>query len=129
MNQNPDSHSTRRIVLPSGRAIEVVHFVFKSPTTRGLHICPECGSRLVQPIEWREPRRRFWELVLSCPNCGWLDEGVFTQDQVDQFEEHLDEGLAEMLNDLRRLTQANMAEEIDRLSTALQTDLILPEDF
>jgi hypothetical protein len=34
-----------------------------------------------------------------------------------------------MLNDLRRLTQANMAEEIDRLSTALQTDLILPEDF
>jgi hypothetical protein len=34
-----------------------------------------------------------------------------------------------MLADLRRLTQANMAEEIERFTSALQSDLILPEDF
>ena len=41
----------------------------------------------------------------------------------------LDDGLAEMLADLKRLTQANMAEEIDRFVTALRADFILPEDF
>ena len=34
-----------------------------------------------------------------------------------------------MLSDLRRLTQANMAEEIERFAAALDADLILPEDF
>ncbi|HEY5189340.1 MAG TPA: hypothetical protein VII87_09920, partial [Solirubrobacteraceae bacterium] len=66
---------------------------------------------------------------LHCPNCDWVTEGVFDQDQVDAFEEHLDAGLADVLADLRSLTQANMAEEIDRFAAALQCDLILPEDF
>ena len=34
-----------------------------------------------------------------------------------------------MLGDLRRLTQANMAEEIERFARALDSDVILPEDF
>ena len=34
-----------------------------------------------------------------------------------------------MLADLQRLTQANMAEEIERFVAALDADLILPEDF
>ena len=83
----------------------------------------------MQPIEWGETGGGFWELILHCPNCDWLTEGVFDQDQVDAFEEHLDDGLADMLGDLRRLTQANMAEEIERFSAALQSDAILPEDF
>jgi len=80
-------------------------------------------------VQWGETAGGLWEIMLQCPNCDWLTESVFDQEQVDQFEEQLDEGLAEMLGDLRRLTQANMAEEIDRFAAALQTDLILPEDF
>jgi hypothetical protein len=129
MSQRPNSHSVRRIVLPSGRSIEVVRFSLDEPTGPGLHACPECQSELVQPVLWGETASGFWELTLHCPNCEWLTEGVFDQDQVDEFEERLDEGLAEMLADLRRLTQANMAEEVDRFTAALQTDLILPEDF
>jgi hypothetical protein len=129
MSQRPDSHSVRRIVLPSGRSIEVVRFSPEEPVSPRLHVCPECQSELVQPVAWGETAGGFWELTLHCPNCEWLTEGVFNQDQVDEFEERLDEGLAEMLADLRRLTQANMAEEIDRFTVALQTDLILPEDF
>ena len=34
-----------------------------------------------------------------------------------------------MLCDLQRLTQANMAEEIERFVAALNADQILPEDF
>jgi hypothetical protein len=124
-----NSPSVRRIVLPSGRSIEVVRFPVETDTTHGLHVCPECSSPLVQPVEWGETTGGFWELTLHCPNCDWTTEGVFDQDQVDAFEERLDEGLADMLGDLRRLTQANMAEEIDRFAAALRADLILPEDF
>ena len=44
-------------------------------------------------------------------------------------EDRLDEGLCKMIADLHRLSQANMAEDIDRFVTALRTDQILPEDF
>jgi hypothetical protein len=129
MEHNPDSHSVRRIVLPSGRSIEVVRFALEPAPGHQLHVCPDCESDLVQPVQWGEATGGFWELSLSCPNCDWYTEGVFDQDQVDDLEERLDEGLAEMLSDLRRLTQANMAEEIDRFAQALESELILPEDF
>ena len=129
MSHQPENHFIRRIVLPSGRTIEVVSFSTADPSTDGLHLCPECGCHLVQPIDWREGPQGFWELTLHCPNCDWLDEGVFDQDQVDALEERLDTGLAEMLCDLRRLTQSNMAEEIERFTAALEGDLVLPEDF
>ena len=83
----------------------------------------------MQPVDWAEAPAESWELTLQCPNCDWRPRACITQDQVDALEEQLDEGLAEMLADLRRLTQANMAEEIERFVAALQRDLILPEDF
>ena len=66
---------------------------------------------------------------MNCPNCDWYTEGLFTQDQVRELEDRLDEGLADMLRDLQRLTQANMADQIDRFINALNADQILPEDF
>jgi hypothetical protein len=129
MSNQPERHSIRRIVLPSGRTIEVVRFYAEETTHPGLHVCPDCASDLVQPIDWSEAPQGLWELILQCPNCFWTDEGVFDQDQVDALEEHLDDGLTDMLSDLRRLTQANMTEEIERFASALNADLILPEDF
>lgn len=129
MSHHPDRHSIRRIVLPSGRAIEVVRFHSDELARPELHMCPDCGSHLVQPIEWAEAPRGLWELLLQCPNCFWFQEGVFSQEQVDGLEAQLDDGLTEMLSDLRRLTQANMSEEIERFAAALNADLILPEDF
>ncbi|MGH2913610.1 MAG: hypothetical protein ACRDMX_01345 [Solirubrobacteraceae bacterium] len=129
MSQPPDRHTVRRIVLPSGRTIEVVRFHGGDVADPGLHVCPQCSSQLVQPVDWAEAPQGFWELVLQCPNCFWFDEGVFDQDQVDGLEQRLDEGLTEMLADLRRLTQANMSEEIERFAAALNANLILPEDF
>jgi hypothetical protein len=129
MNQEPDSRSVRRIVLPSGRAIDLVRSAPKPAAPHGLHVCPECSSNLVQPLEWGEGAGGSWELTLQCPNCHWLVEGVYAREQIDHFEERLDDGLADMLSDLRRLTQANMAEEIERFIAALHADVILPEDF
>ncbi len=129
MNENRDRHSVRRIVLPSGRSIEVVRFEAEDATRRGLHICPACDCELVQPVCWSETEDHRWELTLECPNCGWLEDGIYQREQIDRLEEKLDDGLAEMLADLKRLTQANMADEIDRFIRALNADFILPEDF
>ncbi|HLY65455.1 MAG TPA: hypothetical protein VKU60_07970 [Chloroflexota bacterium] len=130
MSQNPHQHSIRRIVLPSGRTIEVVRFhEADHAIPQGLHVCPACDSQLVQPIAWSEASEAKWELLLSCPNCHWACEGVYTEDEVHALEEELDQGLEDMLRDLQRLTQANMADEIERFSTALHGDHILPEDF
>lgn len=131
MNESHSEHSVHHIVLPSGRKIEVVRFHEQSgaPATGPLHICPQCDSDLVQPLEWAEASDSHWELALRCPNCEWTDQGVFEQEAVEELEEHLDEGLAELLSDLHQLTQANMADEIDRFAAALEADLILPEDF
>jgi len=130
MSHEPNSKSVRRIVLPSGRTIDVVKPAAPQPTpAEGLHVCPQCGSHLVQPLEWGEGQDGTWEMTLGCPNCHWLTEDVFSREQVDRFEEQLDDGLADMLSDLRRMTQANMAEDIERFVYALDADLILPEDF
>ncbi len=123
------SHSVRRIVLPSGRSIEVVRFGEADPPRRGLHICPRCSSDLVQPVAWNEASADHWELTLECPNCWWSAGGVFSRDEVDQLEECLDEGLATVLADLKRLSQSNMAEDIDRFVAALDANYVLPEDF
>ena len=131
MNKQPNEHSVRRIVLPSGRTIDVVRFGAPEPPARpaGLHICPQCSCELVQPLSWSEASQGKWDLTLSCPNCWWSTDGVFGEEEVHALEDQLDRGLEDMLQDLQRLTQANMADQADRFATALQADQILPEDF
>lgn len=130
MNSN-DRHdeSVRRIMLPSGRSIEVVRFTELSSETRELHVCPLCRSDLVQPVAWSEEGDASWQLLLECPNCSWIEQGVYTRDEVEQLEDRLDEGLCAMIADLHRLTQANMADDIERFVNALSADQVLPEDF
>jgi hypothetical protein len=124
-------HSVHRIVLPSGRKIEVVRFE-DDPAgheTHPLHICPECDSPLVQPLSWSETEAEHWELELSCPNCDWREDGIFSQSEIEDLEDRLEDGLSDLLDDLHRLAQANMANEVERFVHALEADLILPEDF
>src|SRR3954454_21748964 len=141
MSQNPDhSHYVRRVVLPSGRSIEVVYFdpqpvEEQAPATTGssvteeLHICPECDAGLVYPVEWEEVSPTQWEVEIRCPNCGFCEVGVYDQDVVDRFDDELDRGTAALVRDLKRLTRANMEDEVERFARALQANAILPEDF
>jgi hypothetical protein len=140
MSQPSDnSHYVRRVVLPSGREIEVVYFdataapadavpVVSSPHT-DLHMCPDCDRHLVYPVEWEEASPTQWEVLLRCPNCEWSHLGVYDQTVVDRFDEQLDRGTECLIDDLTRLTQANMEDEIERFSCALASDAIWPMDF
>jgi hypothetical protein len=130
MSQKPHTnHAVRRIVLPSGRTIEVIRFNDADADRRELNVCTGCQSDLVQPMAWSETPDGRWDLMLECPNCGRSESGTFTRLQVEKLEDHLDEGLTEMIADLQRLTQANMAADVDRFVLALDAGLILPEDF
>jgi hypothetical protein len=141
MSQPSDnSHYIRRVVLPSGRAIEVVYFenlsqtapaapARSAPGVQDLHVCPECEHGFVYPVEWEEHDATRWEVALRCPNCEWATVGLYEQETVDRFDEELDRGTEALVRDLQRLTHANMEEEIERFARALAADAILPEDF
>lgn len=147
MQDHPDSrHYVRRVVLPSGKTIEVVYFeehpavtgtaapVATPPTidTTGdtdLHVCSSCSSSLVYPLDWEEAGETHWQVTLRCPNCEWSGTGIFEQATVEAFDEELDRGTEALVSDLRRMIQANMEQEIDRFVQALDVDALLPEDF
>src|SRR5690242_19831513 len=134
---NENGQYVRRVVLPSGRAIEVVYFEpmaaesapQAAPLVDDLHICPECDRDLVYPVEWEEVSPTHWEVLLRCPNCEWTEVDTFDQPTVDRFDEKLDIGTEILIRDLKRLEQANMEDEVERFVRALGADAILPEDF
>ena len=139
MSRRPP-HVVSTVDLPSGKVLEVVQPETGQPYTRvrptvsadedrDLCICQMCASDLVEPVEWAAAGAGCWGISLSCPNCGYWTEGVFSQECVDRFDERLDDGTAVMVNELKRLRQANMAEDVERFLGALQADAILPEDF
>jgi hypothetical protein len=144
-NRNGD-HQLKRIVLPSGKTIEVVYFdsltaaaaepasapVAPAPRTdeeRDLHLCPDCSSELVYPVAWEEADETHWSITLRCPNCEWGADGVFAQDTCDRFDDELERGTDALTRDYKRLMTANLAEEIERFASALEGDHILPMDF
>jgi hypothetical protein len=140
MSQPDPNHHVRRVVLPSGRSIEVVYFDAPSEAagvrnvpveglTKPLHVCPECTTEMVYPTEWEEVSPTHWEVALRCPSCEWNHVGVYDQNTVDHFDDELDRGTDALVRDLRRLTRANMEEEADRFAAALEADAIWPMDF
>lgn len=138
-------HTVRKVVLPSGKTIEVVYFddqlvsgVPSAPVRDveheqlpdgELHRCGSCDSSLVYPLEWAEAGARHWEVTLRCPNCEWVGTGVFAGEAVERFDAELDRGTECLIADLRRLMQANMEEAVERFSAALNAGHILPIDF
>ena len=98
-------------------------------SSAGMHTCPSCSSVLVQPSSWREQPDGHWLVELHCPECEWWDCDSFSQREVDRYDEELDRGAQELIEDLRALTRANMEEEMERFALALDSGGLLPEDF
>jgi|HubBroStandDraft_3_1064219.scaffolds.fasta_scaffold16126_2 hypothetical protein len=94
-----------------------------------LHVCPRCAGGLVHPLDWVEESPGRWRILMRCPDCDALREGVFGQALVERLDDELDKATAALLSDLRQLTHANMVEEIEVFSRALELDLIGPSDF
>ncbi len=137
------SHRPPRVVstidLPSGKVLEVVQPDAGAPYTRvksappaedrDLCVCEHCASELVEPVEWAAAGPERWRVALSCPNCAYWTEGVFSQECVDRFDERLDEGTTVLVTELKRLQYANMSDDVERFIGALNLGMILPVDF
>lgn len=83
----------------------------------------------MQPVNWFEQGEGRWHVDLRCPECEWRGRGAFSQADVDRFDEELDRGAQQLVEDLRALTRTNMEHEADSFASALASDSILPEDF
>lgn len=94
-----------------------------------LHVCFNCGGELVYPLDWCEEGVRHWRIVLRCPDCESRREGVFEQAAVELLDDELDRAAGALLGDLRRMTHANMSEEVEFFVKALDADLVTPADF
>jgi hypothetical protein len=134
------------VQLPGGRQIEVVYLDSNRhsaeelsivappppPTTtpgEALHVCPRCAGGLVHPLDWIEDSPGRWRILMRCPDCDLLREGVFGGALVERLDDELDRATGALLSDLKRITHANMTEEVELFARALQLDLIGPSDF
>jgi hypothetical protein len=133
MDTDKDPHTQPAQPLPGGEQVDLVYGVGAEPGTScspdHLHVCFHCSGELVYPLDWSEEGPRHWRVVLRCPECESRREGVFEQAAVEHLDDELDRGSSALLGDLRRMTHANMSEEVEFFVRALDADLITPGDF
>lgn len=149
-------YRTKKIALPGGKVIEIVYF--SEPADAGtepvgatidvhdddaeideiltaddgaleLHVCPACESELVYPVSWEERAGDSWRIERRCPNCEWRHAGEFTQDEVEIFDDALNDGTEDLLVNLRNFARANMESDVERLIDAIHLGRIEPMDF
>jgi len=102
----------------------------RTKQAKALHVCPECGSDLVQPTCWEQVGdRSHWRVWRRCPECEWFCQGVHDEQEIDAFDEQLDLGAHELADELRVLEHSNMAAMAEVFVAALAADLIGADDF
>jgi hypothetical protein len=99
-------------------------------TALSLHICPCCGSGLVQPTRWEQASDRVnWRVWRRCPECEWTADSVHGAVEIDAFDAQLDLGALKLADELGELELANMSAMVEIFLAALREDLIGPDDF
>ncbi len=91
--------------------------------------CSICGSRTVNPVDWREHDERHWWVRLRCGECAWSREAVITDAEAQQLDRDLEPGLREIAALAERLDRERMENDVDVFVAALRRDLIGPADF
>jgi hypothetical protein len=134
MTPEKDTHIHHRVQLPDGKRLDVVYNHQRQArsdagATDPLHVCFHCAGELVYPLDWEEAGPRHWRVVLRCPDCESRREGVFDEAAVGLLDDQLDRAASALLSDLKRMTHANMTDEIEFFVRALDAELIGPSDF
>ena len=128
----------KRIILPSGKAVEIVYLQSAPGATvsndetlvaAALELCPECDGELVHPLAWHELSPGRWEIERRCPECEWEATGVHGEADVQRYDALLNEGTDALIEHVEQLAHDNMAAEIERFVAALRDDHITPFDF
>lgn len=106
-----------------------------------LNVCPACGSKFVQRVGCDEVdlpcHTRIWR---ACPECGWAADGVYSDEELEPFDEELEAGTRalkrrlqklerENAKEAKRLDQKRMERLAETFTTAMARDLITADDF
>ena len=91
--------------------------------------CRGCGSRLVQLRSWCERPDGRLRLETSCPECMRGEVGLVEPRQALAWDEELARGRETLELTYHALLRDNMVAELRRLHTALELDLVGPDDF
>lgn len=134
------SFHTRRIILPSGKAVDIIYYqpdeissvseaVQPASTVEHLEVCPACDSHLVQPVAWSEAADEQWEIHLRCPSCDEERTGVWPRDVVERFDVALNHASDQVIDDIQRISADRMEAWAQTFTAALQAGAIFPDDF
>jgi hypothetical protein len=135
----------KRIVLPSGKTVEIVYYQASGadPVISGVHeieptaelqgrqieLCIECGGDRVHPTDWNEVEELRWQLALRCPDCEWRTVETYDAAEVERYDDVLNDATDRLIEELDRVTRENMTDAVDRFRSALESDGIMPFDF
>lgn len=91
--------------------------------------CKDCGSSLVQPLDWVQIDTERVRVKLRCPECSverstWLIGG-----EIKEFDVAFVCGVRQLARDLQLLGEANRELEISVFAEALKQGAIDPGDF
>lgn len=95
-------------------------------------LCPVCGSRLVEPVAWRQVDADAWRLELRCPECEAGRTAVLDAAEAHAYNVLLFDAADDVAAEAERLRTswaADVTEEDERFLEALRADRILPADF
>ena len=96
----------------------------------GLEHCPDCLRSFVVPVALLDiVDEGLYLLALECKNCGRLATGVIEDADVELLERFSDEAAAEMQAALEIVDVARFIDELGTFRSALERDVVLPEDF
>jgi hypothetical protein len=91
--------------------------------------CRDCGSTLIQPLEWMPLGNERWCVLVRCPECFRFADRVLDEDQSDEFLAALDEAQDNLKEAAELLNREIFRDECDSFVRALQADLVGPLDF
>ena len=101
----------KRIILPSGKAVEIVYL----QSAPGATVSND-ETMVAAALE-------------LCPECEWESTGVHGEADVQRYDALLNEGTDALIEHVEQLAHDNMAAEIERFVAALRDDHITPFDF
>lgn len=95
-----------------------------------LHVCPACGSHLVQPQRWgRTTKPGSWRVWRRCPECEWTGNRIHHEAEIEAYDEELDRARYVLQDALRDMKRDALRDMVGPFTRALQEGLITADDF
>jgi hypothetical protein len=92
--------------------------------------CTACQRPFVVPVALLDlVDEGLYLLALHCQNCDCLSVGVHEDAELEQLEHANDAATADIEAALDIVSVARFIDELDGFTRALESDLVLPEDF